>query len=182
MNEIFKSLVEEQNKLATEFAENIDLMTTLQENDMNKNNYLKNENNTSNIVNDNKDNKDNKPKRIDTATIVKGLLSSPLGQFDEYLFQSIKYLRQKQSEKVKDLTKDLLQDVRDSFLIKLAEHQSKISTVIIDVMTALTLISKNISVSIKGSGGNSNDTNRDYEKVEKTIENATQMLSPKYNI
>jgi len=58
---------------------------------------------------------------IDTLTIVDGLLSSPAGLDKSFLIASTTYLRQKNSEKRKGLTTYFIQDVRDMFLVRLAQ-------------------------------------------------------------
>lgn len=57
---------------------------------------------------------------IDTLTIVDGILSSPAGNDREFLIASTTYLRQKSSEKNKELTSFYVQDVRDTYLVRIA--------------------------------------------------------------
>ena len=118
-------------------------------------------------------------KPIDTLAIVEGILSSPSGDNVQYLGTSIDYLHQKVIEKVKETAIDKIQEVRDTFLMRLAQDSKLWDSEIRDMMQSLIVMTTNVAMSIKKSAREENSG--DFREVEEKLERIEEKI-PKYKI
>lgn len=167
--------------LAENFAKTIDKLTLLakrqEQYKLNKHQYTKEE--QKKIDDEMKTIIQEESGLIDTLTIVQGIASSPAGNDEEFLLSSSIYLRQKNNEKVKELTTYYIQDVRDSFLIRNAIDVKIWDLELRKVMQSIIALSSNISASIRKdnvSGGQDQPENQDLKKQRE------QNQSEKYGI
>ncbi len=116
---------------------------------------------------------------IDTLAIVEGILSSPSGDDVQFLATSIQYLHQKNSERVKELTIDHIQEVRNTFLMRLAQDSKLWDQEIREMMQSLIVMTTNVAMSIKKSARDQNTD--DLQEVADKLESIENKI-PKYRV
>lgn len=112
---------------------------------------------------------------IDTLTVVDGLLSSPAGGDRDFLISSVRYLRQKNSEKRKGLTSYYIQDVRDAFLLRLAQDIKVWDAGFRETLLKTLSIVQNVAVGFSGDKEhNQNPNEKGQQKAEEPTERNNQ--------
>lgn len=136
----FMKYQEEKQKRATEFAQKIDQLITIT-----KQRAVK----SLEAAKSKKEAEEKFMNSMDTEIVYNGLVSTSAGLDREFLLASTTYLRQKDFEKNKDLTKLYTQDVRDAFLVRAAQDAKQWDTEFRDMIKkSLTLI-QNVAIGFR---------------------------------
>lgn len=112
---------------------------------------------------------------IDTSTVVDGLLSSPAGDDREFLLASTTYLRHKNNEKNRKLTSLYIQDMRDTYLIRLAKDAKTWDLEYRELLQKLMAMVQNVALSIRKEEQRGNQNQNDEEnETKKAKQNMAQ--------
>ncbi|MFA5731714.1 MAG: hypothetical protein WC934_06890 [Acidithiobacillus sp.] len=180
---ITEKVMEYQNKkrvIAETLAKKIDTLTTLAKKQEKRKRLIRQRNNMTEEQRENLDKEIEEDKKLDSDTldtlaIVQGIFSSSAGEDNDYILNSAIYLRQKNSEKKKELTSFYVQDVRDTYLIRLAMDNKIWDLEIRHSMQSMISMTTNLALAVrKGDEKQDFKLNEDFKDIQKKEDKLSQ--------
>lgn len=169
----FMEYQQEKQKRAVDFAKSIDQLIALT-----KQRAIK----TTEIANIKKELEDKFMNTMDTEIVYNGLVSTSAGLDREFLLASTTYLRQKDFEKNKDLTKLYTQDVRDAFLVRAAQDAKQWDSEFREMIKkSLTLI-QNVAIGFRPDRQQMEHGNQGEQTEERKPSAKTTSKAEEYNM